>query len=184
MNDNYKVGFGDGDGSEPDIYEIPYHYGRDDGKMILHVGDAVPVCADCGKGRLAWAEAGYTPWFRICDYCGSRWTIMVKQLGFVMPSNYLFVEPSAAAGMVASKSLKNRTMFTYGDERLEEIDMDAPAFESSMMFDDRPAPPWSEFARLLTKEHWLRCYEARGYFPGENVAVPICVARRARFYIR
>lgn len=47
----------------------------DDGAVILHVGDLEPTCSDCGVGQLQWAEAGYVPWHRICDRCGSHWDL-------------------------------------------------------------------------------------------------------------
>ena len=55
-----------------DIYELPSREAPDDGKRILAVGDS-PLCADCGRGRLEWAEAGYVAYHRICAVCGSHW---------------------------------------------------------------------------------------------------------------
>jgi hypothetical protein len=31
-------------------------------------------CPDCGQTML-WAEHGYSPWHRICDGCGSHWSV-------------------------------------------------------------------------------------------------------------
>ena len=31
-------------------------------------------CPDCGQTML-WAESGYTAWHRICDGCGSHWSV-------------------------------------------------------------------------------------------------------------
>lgn len=59
----------------PDIYDIPSRETVDDGSTILHAGDHSPTCADCGVGTLQWAEAGYVPWHRICDVCGSHWDL-------------------------------------------------------------------------------------------------------------
>lgn len=48
---------------------------EDDGKTLLHAGDFTPICSDCERGHLQWAEAGYVPWHRICDVCGSHWDL-------------------------------------------------------------------------------------------------------------
>lgn len=34
-----------------------------------------PPCPDCGVGMLLWAEAGYVPWHRVCNRCGSHWEL-------------------------------------------------------------------------------------------------------------
>ncbi len=58
-----------------DLYAIPHREAEDDGRTLLHVGESTPVCADCDRGHLQWAEAGYGPWHRICDQCGSHWDL-------------------------------------------------------------------------------------------------------------
>lgn len=65
----------------PNLYELPTRERRDDGAIILHVGDLAPVCSDCGRGHLQWAEAGYVPWHRICDTCGSHWDLHPLGMG-------------------------------------------------------------------------------------------------------
>ncbi len=55
-------------------YDLPYREAPDDGAILVHVGAALPTCLDCGVGKLQWAEAGYVPWHRICDGCGSHWS--------------------------------------------------------------------------------------------------------------
>lgn len=57
-----------------DIYRIPYDEADDDGRIIV-AGGNFPICPDCGRGHLQWAEAGYVPWHRICDVCGSHWDL-------------------------------------------------------------------------------------------------------------
>jgi hypothetical protein len=57
-----------------DLYGLPFAEHPDDGRLILS-GGTEPVCADCGRGHLRWAEAGYVPWHRICDTCGSHWDL-------------------------------------------------------------------------------------------------------------
>lgn len=56
------------------IYDIDYEEVEDDG-LIVVAGGNLPVCPDCGQGHLQWAEAGYVPWHRICDVCGSHWSL-------------------------------------------------------------------------------------------------------------
>ena len=36
-------------------------------------------CPDCGQ-TMVWAEIGYTPGHRICDGCGSHWTVTPADL--------------------------------------------------------------------------------------------------------
>ena len=42
-----------------------------------------PRCPDCKRGTLQWAEAGYTPWHRICDTCGSHWSLHLGPAGYI-----------------------------------------------------------------------------------------------------
>lgn len=54
---------------------LPTEDAEDDGKVVYwgpgnHAWNE-GVC-ECG-GTLRWAEAGYVPWHRICDRCGSHW---------------------------------------------------------------------------------------------------------------
>lgn len=66
------------------MYDLPTRERPDDGAVILHVGDIAPTCSDCGRGTLRWAEAGYVPWHRICDACGSHWDLHPLGLGIAM----------------------------------------------------------------------------------------------------
>lgn len=88
--DEYVCRYGTDKKDRPahDLYEQPYTHKDDDG-AIVHVtcdtcltGDgtphrpcflSAPICTDCGVGTLQWAEAGFTPYHRICDHCGSHW---------------------------------------------------------------------------------------------------------------
>jgi len=58
-----------------ELYERETEERDDDGAVIVHAGDWFPTCSDCRVGTLQWAEAGYVPWHRICDQCGSRWDL-------------------------------------------------------------------------------------------------------------
>lgn len=62
-------------GSYADLLDSPARDRCDDGSTLVHAGDLSPTCTDCGRGTLQWAEAGYVPWHRICDACGSHWDL-------------------------------------------------------------------------------------------------------------
>jgi hypothetical protein len=62
------------------LYTLPIRECPDDGKTLLHAGDWNAKCPDCALGKLRWAEAGYVPWHRICDCCGSHWDLHPVQL--------------------------------------------------------------------------------------------------------
>lgn len=88
MNE-YTARVGIGNGEEKDLYCIPCRETADDGKEVAipecpqceagehpHLCPNVqPLCDDCHSGHLVWAEAGYVPWHRICNYCGSHWDL-------------------------------------------------------------------------------------------------------------
>lgn len=70
--------------------DLPWEERQDDGLVVplphcdlcvtrpgvAHIcyREAAP-CADCHRGVLRWAEAGYVPWHRICGACGSHWDL-------------------------------------------------------------------------------------------------------------
>lgn len=74
--DNYTVRIGTRRAKKPayGLYGIPYRTVEDDGKTFM-AGGQEPLCPDCCVGHLRWAEAGYVPWHRICDVCGSHWDL-------------------------------------------------------------------------------------------------------------
>ena len=53
-------------------YTLPYSIADDDGAVVVGLLSQL-ICTDCGRGALKHAEAGYVPWHRICDVCGSHW---------------------------------------------------------------------------------------------------------------
>lgn len=99
MSDSYQVKKGTGHRlatSYQDLLARPGRYMKDDGLEVPlpscpqceaeAQGTATgphndcprtqPPCPDCkGKGKLLWSEAGYVPWHRICNYCGSHWEL-------------------------------------------------------------------------------------------------------------
>lgn len=59
------------------LLDLPSREAKDDGKILVWgpgpwAWNSGPC--SCG-GTLQWAEAGYVPWHRICDRCGSHWTM-------------------------------------------------------------------------------------------------------------
>jgi len=104
--DEYRVMYGKGEGNyQPeDLYDIPYKSGRDDGlKKSLPFcwecsqhDDAPahqcvrvqPICPDCDAGMLIWAEAGYVPWHRICNHCGSHWELHPGPDGYIQRARF------------------------------------------------------------------------------------------------
>lgn len=60
--------------SQRELFALPYRVAKDDGAIIVG-GSLEPTCADCKRGQLRWAEAGFVPWHRICDVCGSHWEL-------------------------------------------------------------------------------------------------------------
>jgi hypothetical protein len=90
--DKYECKYGNGNGglkAYSDLLDQPGEYRDDDGirheVFCQRCADEEephtnclrehPVCGDCSKGTLCWAEAGYVPWHRICDHCGSHWDL-------------------------------------------------------------------------------------------------------------
>jgi len=74
MNHTVRIGRRDADDPANDLYGIEFEEADDDGKILVS-GGIQPVCPDCGHGHLQWAEAGYVPYHRICDVCGSHWDL-------------------------------------------------------------------------------------------------------------
>lgn len=63
-----------------DIYAIPSRTAEDDGRLHIWITDSRAHWSwnegpcPCG-GIMRWAEAGYVPWHRICERCGSHWDL-------------------------------------------------------------------------------------------------------------
>jgi hypothetical protein len=55
------------------LHGLPYREGDDDGRVLVHVGDFSPHCADCDDGTLQRATASQSRQHRVCDRCGSHW---------------------------------------------------------------------------------------------------------------
>ena len=103
----YRVRFGRGERvtETEEIYSIPYKNGKDDGiikplpfcwecsqggeKALPHMCSRVqPTCPDCGEGILCWAELGYAPWHRICNFCGSHWDLHPGTEGYIQRARF------------------------------------------------------------------------------------------------
>jgi hypothetical protein len=139
-----------------DVYAIPYRESADDGRTILHAGDHSPICADCGRGTLQWAEAGYVPWHRICDVCGSHWDLHPITWG-------------------PARSPEWRDDLVRWVQGRGEIPLD----RAEPISDDCPHT-WGDLADLCTAEHWATAERDADRMAGQ-VVVPGAWARRARF---
>ena len=89
------IGTGAESAPHHDIYDIPRVEAEPDGlhatlpecpECSKHHGYAPPhicprvspTCPDCRRGQLLWAEAGYVPRHRICDCCGSHFSLTLS----------------------------------------------------------------------------------------------------------
>lgn len=101
-----------------DIYRIPSESASDDGASIAHVGNEPIVCTDCNRGHLQWAEAGYTPWHRICDSCGSHWDLHPIVWGPTFDpdgSIYRWVDGSGKVEIRPDEQVIQNSTVTWGD---------------------------------------------------------------------
>lgn len=151
---------------------------RDDGSIILHAGDLTPTCSDCRQGKLQWAEAGYVPWHRICDHCGSHWDL--HPMGLVL----LQVPHDEPRDLLPSKREHYSVPAVWLD-RVGYVRIDADTLigsERPSPYDTpRPGRRWVELLELVTDEMIERAIAEQGR-TGNVPHVPICWARRARFY--
>ncbi len=157
----------------PDIYALSHREREDDGAVILHVGQDEPMCRDCGHGRLRWAEAGYVPWHRICDVCGSHWDLhpLGMGIGYVpIPDMTGSLPPSMLPPLGETPSQWR----------------DGPGWvplDPSMPITDEITATWGDLLALITPD----MIEAGRRDASRTLSVP-CVpvawARRARFYRR
>lgn len=100
-----------------DLYGIPYREAEDDGRICLGIGESVP-CADCGVGTLIWAEAGYVPWHRICNVCGSHWSLHPVVWGPARPT------PRAGAATAEPYVEHSQTCRTWSAEGVDDCHLD------------------------------------------------------------
>lgn len=192
-----------------DLHRIATREARDDGAIIVHAGAADgPTCADCGRGHLRWAEAGFVAWHRICDVCGSHWELHPIVWGPARPSRP--VEPPRAhhdggcevyledawsdehgprpcscgahaqhaAALAAHAELVARSR---GLVRWEDGIGEVPIDCAAHVVPDGDGPTWGEFVDLITPAMWTAAEAEKSRMAG-MVAVPCCWARRARFY--
>ena len=147
------------------LLDLPSRPARDDRRIILHVGDLAPTCSDCGAGTLCWAEAGYVPWHRICDCCGSHWDLY--------PVNYYLEELRAEGPLGVPPSQREIVGWLIRDR-----DFRAPIGRAPVS--NVPGSPLHlDLVPLITREHVLAAVaDARGGTP----CLGACWARRARFY--
>jgi hypothetical protein len=54
-------------------HRLSYREDEDDGRMLVHVGDLSPHCADCSDGTLQLAPLSQSLQHRVCNQCGSHW---------------------------------------------------------------------------------------------------------------
>lgn len=197
------------------LLEIPSRVARDDGRTLVHAGiegvDAfLPLCADCHVGRLRWAEAGYVPWHRICDVCGSHWDLHPIPWGPARPSRPVAARLPEHAPTCASlwedewsDAHGGRPCSCAALPRIDAARADHEALLARsgglvLWVDHRgevpldpseplpsterlPHPPtWADLVALLTPAHW-EAAEREAARKG-MIVVPCAWARRARFY--
>lgn len=144
---------------------------RDDGTLILWAGDLQPLCS-CGKGHMIWAEAGYVPWHRICDACGSHWDLHPVVWGPMIPSEgYL---------LAVGNGHKPAAEYTRWVDGPGEI----PLNKSEPL--GQSGKTWGDLLAIITPEQWESARENhrlnKWRYAG-SIVVPCAWARRARFHI-
>lgn len=148
----------------PDIYSLPNREAPDDGAIVLGVSPL--ICSDCGRGRLIWAEAGYVPWHRICECCGSHWD--------EHPVDYYLEPVPAEEPRDLPPSKREQVGWLIRTSRFRE-----PAGPVS---DLEGAPLHSSLMALITRDH---CVAAATEAPGRGAPVIHAAwATRARLYRR
>lgn len=172
MSDEYHVRKGTRRKRTPvlvgDHYSIPYREMKDDGAKIIHVGFDPPVCLDCNTGNLVWAEAGFVPWHRICNVCGSHWLLSKVPWG-----------PARSR----ERARKELVYWVLGEGEMA-IDPEARVdAHSDPVFQDERTPTWKEFIAKVTPDMWDKAESDRDNMLGMAV-IPCSWATRARFYMR
>jgi hypothetical protein len=173
MSDDYTtyVGARRAKTPAPNWYEIPHWDRKDDGRVILHAGDMTPVCSDCGRGHLIWAEAD-VPWHRICDVCGSHWDLHPITWG---PARPMDPSPMLTGRYLCGCEDPALTLVRWVDGR-GEIPLDPQE-----RLDAECDATWGDLVAQITPAMWAAAERNRGGMAGQ-VVVPCAWARRARFY--
>lgn len=163
--DSYTVRVGTKKHKKPaqsynDLLYLPTRCVDDDGLHLEHVGNISPTCPDCKRGTLQWAEAGYVPWHRICDHCGSHWDLH--------PVDFFLRREAADEPEDVPPSLPQQRWL-----------VDLP--ESGPLASDEHLAHVQSLAAKIAAEHIERAVAECG---GGVPVVTACWARRARFYSR
>lgn len=200
MSDEYSVWIGARRGRKPAryLYKIPARKARDDGRILLHAGGDDPVCADCGVGHLLWAEAGYVPYHRICDVCGSHWDLHPImwgpgkstrcavthertgefRCGHDLPEDATWCEECNDEPLPILREIPGPEYVRWVDGRGEiALDPSEPLAD----YDGPIAATWGDLLALIRPEHWTQAERDRERMAGQ-IVVPCAWARRARFY--
>lgn len=140
----------------------------DDGAAGLAVGAAVEEqkCPDCGVGELCWAEAGYVPWHRVCDRCGSHWSLAVAT-------------PWGPARRVHVTSW-GETVAPPDLVRFVSGEGEVPLVPGDLIVDGAPFT-WGDALTAATSDDW-RAADAACDLTCGLATVPVSVVVRARFY--
>jgi len=159
-----------GKGQAKDLYRIPYREARDDGRTLLCVGERMPICPDCGRGELHWAEAGYVAWHRICSCCGSHWDLHPIAWG---PQIALRDRPAAAN---AQRMIRAGDLVRWADGVGE-----VPLVRDERIEQDGCPYTWGDVVDAISEQDWAAARERQIQMAGQ-VVVSCCWARRAQFY--
>jgi hypothetical protein len=159
--------------------------------------DNNPICLDCQRGRLQWAEAGYVAWHRICDVCGSHWDLHPITWGPGKPCDTTPLRVPTGNYRCGHIPPAGETVWCVECE--DELDplydlVPAPQFvrfidgigtvplePGEKLFDTNKT--WGDLLSLITPEMWARAREPeRVRQMADSVVIPCAYARRARFY--
>jgi hypothetical protein len=186
-----------------DLLGLPHVERPDDGAVILYAGHSGaylhvgggpgPVCSDCGRGVLRWAEGGYVAWWRICDVCGSHWDLHPIEWGPAKPSHPLMEKVGYRCGHDVERDDPQGTWCVECDDEADPIYRETPV-QYTRWVQGRGEMPlelteplydsgrtWGDLLALVTPEHWAEAEAHREQMAG-MVVVPCCWARRARLY--
>jgi hypothetical protein len=170
QDDDYVVRVGRRRAKTParDLYSMPYYACSDDGARVVYVGEGEPTCPDCSMGRLTWAEAGFVAWHRICDVCGSHFTLYPVPWGPARPNHPLPGRPATCAVVAKPPSASASTVARIP----HVVDADCgtetrPAVATRSTSDEVALDaPAAEHAALVAKSrllvHWV---DGRGEVP-------------------
>lgn len=137
---------------------------KDDGRTIVCAGRVDGPPCTCGRGHLQWAEAGYVPYHRICDGCGSHWELHPVMWGPMLPSDW-YQGPD--------------TEYTFLFDRDVHGQREVP-LRHNMPFGGS-GRTWGDVLAMITPAMWEAAKLEKERM-AHQVVVPCCWARRARFY--